>query len=65
MQTGMDAARAVLVQVRDGKIRGEVAAGMIEAALPASQPSRAGFMLVLGTYVASALEGAAIDPEYL
>jgi hypothetical protein len=65
MQTGMSAARALLVEAQDGKLAGPEVAAMLEAALPASQPSRAGFMLVLGTYVASALEGAAIDAEYL
>ena len=60
-----EAARAVLVQIRDMRADPPTAAGMLEAALPASNPARMDFMLVLADYLCSALEGAAVDPEHL
>lgn len=65
MRSGTEAAKALLIQVRQERISYPVVAGMLEAALPDNDPSRLGFLLVLSEYVTTALEGAATDPEYL
>lgn len=65
METGIKAAKDALIRIRDQHMDGVAAAGVLDAAMPAEGPPRAGFMRALGTYVATSLEGAAIDPEYL
>jgi hypothetical protein len=65
MQEEKNAAKALLIEVRDRGLGGPEAARLIEAALPPSGAARIAFMLVLATYIAGALAGVPVDPEFL
>ncbi len=65
MKSGAIAARAALIQIRDEGMSGVAAASLLCAAMAAQGVALPDFMLVIGTYLAGALDGVPVDPEYL